>query len=399
MMSESNDKVILSRRNFLTYSGIAIGGISLSSVLTKSYAKQLVSPSIDVLPAIDETITPSFENPVRLNFNENALGMSPNAKQAAISAVSKANRYAKHEMPLLSQSIATSHGLSTEYVLLTAGSSEGIRSSIMAFAKENTQFVISDLTYGDGEYFAKIAKLSVKKVPSLKDWAIDIDGLKKQVEKYNGNSIVYLVNPNNPTSTITDTKKMFAWIRSKPKNTMFIIDEAYAEFVNEPTYQSVDSFIEQGYENVILLKTFSKIHAMAGLRVGYVLAHPKNITDIAQYVAGEKLNYCGVCAALASMEDKAYLNYSKKVNDTSRQIMLETLKELGFDYLSSQTNFIFHKIPIDLTKYQQLLKDNYILVGRAFPPAERWCRISLGTPGEMLYTTKILTQLREKNLI
>lgn len=399
-MSETNNKVILSRRHFLTYSGIAIGSITVSSTLRESYAAQEpVLTNVNALSSVSEIATPSLENPVRLNFNENALGMSPNAKQAAITAVSKANRYAKHEMPLLSLAIAKHHNLNSDYVLLTAGSSEGIRSSIVAFTKEKTQFVIPELTYGDGEYFAKIANLPVIKVPNLTDWAIDIEGLINKVEQYSGYSIVYLVNPNNPTSTITDTKKVFDWIRSKPKNTIFIVDEAYAEFVNDASYQSVDTLIEQGYENVILLKTFSKIHAMAGLRVGYVLANPIHIKNIAQYVAGEKLNYCGVCAALASMEDQSYLKYSKKVTDTSRLIMEQVLKELDLYYVASETNFIFHKIPIALNEYQQLLKDKFILVGRAFPPANGWCRISLGTPGEMLYTATILKQLREQNFI
>lgn len=394
-----NNKTVLSRRNFLTYSGIAIGGLSLNSILGKSYAELNNSTNISTLSSIDEIVTPNSENPVRLNFNENALGMSPNAKQAAISAVSKANRYAKHEMPLLSQIIAKHHNLNSDYVLLTAGSSEGIRSSIVAFSGENTQLVIPELTYSDGEHFAKIANLSIVKVPNLKDWAINIAGLKNKVEQYSGHSIIYLVNPNNPTSTITDTQQIFDWIKSKPKNTTFIVDEAYAEFVNDPTYRSVDSLIEQGYENVILLKTFSKIHAMAGLRVGYVLANPKSISQIGQYVAGEKLNYCGVCAALASMEDQAYLDYSKKTTNTSRMIMQQVLKELDFYTLTSETNFIFHKIPIALSDYQQLLKDQHILIGRAFPPADNWCRISLGTPGEMLYTATILKKLRSQKLI
>ncbi|WP_392552537.1 aminotransferase class I/II-fold pyridoxal phosphate-dependent enzyme [Orbus wheelerorum] len=399
MISKTENRVILSRRNFLTYSGIAIGGISISSFLPKAFGSEIISKTTNVLPAVDTIATPSLENPVRLNFNENALGMSPNAQKAAISAVNKANRYAKAEIPLLSQSLAKHHNLSPEYILLTAGSSEGIRSSIAAWSGENTQFVIPELTYGDGEQFANIFNLPITKIPSLKDWAFDIDAFKAAVDQYPGRSIVYLVNPNNPTSTIAPTAQIIEWIPSKPKDTIFIVDEAYAEFVNDPNFQSVDTLIEQGYDNIVLLKTFSKIHAMAGLRVGYVLASPNNIKNISQFVAGEKLNYCGVCAALASMEDADFLAYSKQTTDTSRQIMEQVLDELGFYYLPSQTNFIFHQIGTDLAQYQQLLQDKHIFVGRAFPPADRWSRISLGTPGEMLYTANVLRQLRSQNLI
>ena len=389
----------ISRRTLLGFSTAAIAGLSVNQLLSKAYASELQKTISFSLPVMDTAVTPSLDNPVRLNFNENAIGMSGTAKQAAIDAVPKANRYAKAEIPLLSKRLAQYHNVSDEHILLTAGSSEGIRSAIAAHINPNTQLVIPELTYGDGEHFAKIFNLKVTKVPSLEDWQIDINGLRKAVENHQGFSIVYLVNPNNPTSTVIGYKEVESWITSKPKNTLFIIDEAYAEFVNDPAFRSVDSLILQGYSNIILLKTFSKIHAMAGLRVGYIVSSPNNIKNIGQYVAGEKLNYCGVCAALASIDDKQFLTYSKKATDVSRNIMEKVLSELGLHYLKSETNFMFHKSPIELGQYRELMKKNFILIGRDFNPATNWCRISLGTPGEMLYVANVLYGLREKSLI
>ena len=389
----------ISRRTLLGFSTAAIAGLSVNQLLSKAYASELQKTISFSLPVMDTAVTPSLDNPVRLNFNENAIGMSGTAKQAAIDAVPKANRYAKAEIPLLSKRLAQYHNVSDEHILLTAGSSEGIRSAIAAHINPNTQLVIPELTYGDGEHFAKIFNLKVTKVPSLEDWQIDINGLHKAVENHQGLSIVYLVNPNNPTSTVIGYKEVKSWITSKPKNTLFVIDEAYAEFVNDPAFRSVDSLILEGYSNIILLKTFSKIHAMAGLRVGYIVSSPDNIKNIGQYVAGEKLNYCGVCAALASIDDKQFLTYSKKATDVSRNIMEKVLSELGLHYLKSETNFMFHKSPIELGQYRELMKKNFILIGRDFNPATNWCRISLGTPGEMLYVANVLYGLREKSLI
>ena len=389
----------ISRRTLLGFSTAAFAGLSVNQLLSKAYASELQKTISFSLPVMDTAVTPSLDNPVRLNFNENAIGMSGTAKQAAIDAVPKANRYAKAEIPLLTKRLAQYHNVSEEHILLTAGSSEGIRSAIAAHISPNTQLVIPELTYGDGEHFAKIFNVKITKVPSLKDWQIDINGLRKAVENHKGFSIVYLVNPNNPTSTVIGYKEVESWITSKPKNTLFIIDEAYAEFVNDPVFRSVDSLIFQGYSNIILLKTFSKIHAMAGLRVGYVVSSPDNIKNIGQYVAGEKLNYCGVCAALASIDDNQFLTYSKKATDVSRNIMEKILSELGLHYLKSETNFMFHKSPIELGQYRELMKKNFILIGRNFKPATNWCRISLGTPGEMLYVANVLYGLREKSLI
>ncbi|OCG77882.1 pyridoxal phosphate-dependent aminotransferase [Gilliamella sp. Occ4-3] len=389
----------VSRRKLITFSSAAIAGLSINQLLSKAHAIESQNSISFSLPMLENVATPDINNPVRLNFNENALGMSPRAKQAAIEAVPKANRYAKAEMPLLNKRLAKYHKVDDTQILLTAGSSEGIRSAIAAFVKSNTQLVIPELTYGDGEHFAKIFNLKITKVPSLPDWQIDIKGIQKAAEDYNGFSIVYLVNPNNPTSTVFATSAIESWIKIKPKNTIFIVDEAYAEFVNDPAFESVDKLITQGCDNVILLKTFSKIHAMAGLRVGYVVSSVENVKNIAQYVAGEKLNYCGVCAALASIDDQPFLTYSKKAVDVSRQIMEKALSELGLHYLKSQTNFMFHKSPIDLKDYRELMKNNFILIGRDFAPATNWCRISLGSPSEMLYVANVMRELKEKGKI
>ncbi|OCG22962.1 aspartate aminotransferase [Gilliamella sp. App4-10] len=389
----------MSRRKLLTFSSAAIAGLSVNQLLSKAYAQEVQKSISFSLPVLDKLVTPDATHPIRLNFNENALGMSPRAKQAAIDAIPKANRYAKAEMPLLNKALAKHHQVVESQILLTAGSSEGIRSTISAFVKPDTQLVIPELTYGDGEHFAKIFNLKITKVPCLTDWKIDITSLKKVVEGYRGFSIVYLVNPNNPTSTVFDLNEIESWIKSKPKNTIFIFDEAYAEFVNDPTFESAEKFITQKYENIVLLKTFSKIHAMAGLRVGYIVSTEANIKNISQYVAGEKLNYCGVCAALASINDTQYLTYSKKVVDVSRDIMEKVLSELGIHYLKSETNFMFHKTPIGLNDYRELMKQKFILVGRDFAPATNWCRISLGTPGEMLYVANVIRELREKSMI
>lgn len=389
----------ISRRKLLTLSSAAVAGLSVNQLLSKAYAQEIQKSIAFSLPMLDTVVTPTLDNPIRLNFNENALGMSPNAKQAAINAIPKANRYAKAEMPLLNKKLGQHHNVEDDHILLTAGSSEGIRSAIEAFCIPNTQLVIPELTYSDGEHFAKIFNLKITKVSCLTDWQIDLRSIKKAVDEFNGFSIVYLVNPNNPTSTVFKANELESWITSAPKNMIFIVDEAYAEFVNDPDFHSVDSLISNGAENVVLLKTFSKIHAMAGLRVGYVVSSPNNIKNIAQYVAGEKLNYCGVCAALASMDDSQFLTYSKKAIDVSRTIMEQVLSELGLQYLKSETNFMFHKTPIDLKKYRELLQQNYVLVGRDFDPATNWCRISLGTPGEMLYVANLMRGLRENKTI
>jgi len=187
----------------------------------------------------------------------------------------------------------------------------------------------------------------------LPGWKFDIEGMKKAVASYDGPTIVYIVNPNNPTATITPADLIEPWIKSKPKDTLFLVDEAYAEFVNDRQFRSVDGLIREGYDNIILLKTFSKIFAMAGMRAGYAIGNPALLTKMANYNTSESLNYCAIAAASASLDDKAFINYSKKTIDASRQILIDTLKSLDLEYLPSEANFLFHRIKVPLEGYQK----------------------------------------------
>ncbi|MEC5318778.1 histidinol-phosphate transaminase [Brenneria populi subsp. brevivirga] len=391
-LTNESDVLNPKRRALLKLSGALLGTAAVASGLSSRVFAETAPTNAELAP-------PSPDNPIRINFNENPLGMSPKAQAAARDAVVKANRYAKNEILMLGKTLADHHQVEPASILLTAGSSEGIRAAIEAYASLDAQLVIPELTYGDGEHFAKIAGIKVTKVKMLDNWVFDIEGLKAAVAGYSGPSIVYLVNPNNPTSTITPADLIEPWIASKPANTMFIVDEAYAEFVNDPRFRSISPMISQGAENIILLKTFSKIHAMAGMRVGYAVAHPNVITLMKRYVAGEKINFCGVDAALASMNDPAFIAYSKKSNDAARQILLKTLDELKLPYLPSEGNFVFHQLTVPLKDYQQHMAEAGVLIGRAFPPADNWCRISLGTPQEMQWVANIMREFRDKNWI
>ncbi|WP_147197915.1 histidinol-phosphate transaminase [Pantoea sp. CCBC3-3-1] len=386
-----NETVDSKRRTLFKLSGALLGTAALSSGLSRAFAADPVGTA---------TFSPPTQaNPIRINFNENPLGMSPKAQAAARNAVAIANRYAKDEIVNLRDKVAQHHQVPSSSILLTAGSSEGIRAAVEAWSPLGSQLVIPELTYGDGEEFAKIAGMKVTKVKMLDNWAFDIAGMKAAVASHNGPSLVYLVNPNNPTATITPADLIEPWIASKPADTMFIIDEAYAEFVNDKRFRSVTPLLHNGAQNIILLKTFSKIHAMAGMRVGYAVAHPNVIALLERHVAGEKINFCGVDAALASMDDPAFIAYSKKTIDLSRQILVKALDELKLPYLPSEGNFVFHQLNTPLKDYQQHMAESGVLIGRAFPPADSWCRISLGTPEEMQWVAKTMHEFRQKGWV
>lgn len=203
----------------------------------------------------------------------------------------------------------------------------------------------------------------------------------------------------NPTAMLTPSAELSNWVKSAKENVFFIIDEAYAEFVSTPAFVSAITLVAEGYKNLIVTHTFSKIYALAGLRVGYGVAVPEVIADVDLFVSIDNTNTAGAVAALASLKDKAYVEYSRKSIDVSRQVVVDALKELNIEYAPSHANFIFHKVKGDVKTYQNRMKDANIMVGREFPPALGWSRLTLGTPEEMSYFVATLKEFRVKGWI
>ena len=265
-------------------------------------------------------VEPTAQKPMLLCFNENPLGMSEKAKEAIAKAAMYGSRYPFAQVIAFKKDLAKFMDVKPDEVLLTHGSAEAIRATIEAEATKNTVLVQPELTYGDGADVAKRNNILVKNVKMGPDWSIDLAALRKvaAAEAKKHRVLVYLVNPNNPTSTIADSNEIFNWIKSQPKNTFFILDEAYAEFVNDPSFKSCCELV-----NLVVLKTFSKIFAMAGMRLGYAVGDVKVINKIRDHVAYEvMMNQTTLAAALSELNDKEFLKESKESNDEARETRL-----------------------------------------------------------------------------
>lgn len=379
----------LNRRDLFRFAGAGAGVLALGSAAAAAPVSR---------PAF---VPPSPSKPLRLCFNENALGMSAAAKKAAVRAIEEeASLYPFMRCEVLRKACAAYMGGKPENIMLTHGSAEAIRASIECNIVENTQLVIPELTYSDGEDCAKRNGIKVVKVPMREDLSIDIDGMKKAVAAHKGRSIVYFVNPNNPTSTICDSKVLNAWIRSKPADTFFVIDEAYGEFVDSKQFVSAKTLVDEGLDNLAVLKTFSKLFAMAGMRVGFSYATAKTTDKIRTKVAYDvMLNIAAVEAALSEINDKAFIEMSRKENADARALLCSALDELKIKYLPSQANFVFMELKGSLKEFSDRMKAENILVGRPFPPATQWCRISLGTVADMRYFVEKLRQFRRNGWV
>ncbi|WP_337228399.1 pyridoxal phosphate-dependent aminotransferase [Proteus faecis] len=385
----------MNRRSFLTSSSLVIGGLSLSSFVSSAYANE----------ALKNKLVFNAENPLLLNFNENSLGMSPNAQKAIIAALPNAFRYPDDARSELISELGKEFKLSDKHITLGNGSSETIQAAVQFVAnkaqKEGkaVQLIVPDPTFNYAELYAEPLGVKIVKVPVDKTLAFDLATMQKKAQEFDGISMVYLCNPNNPTAMLTPSAELSNWVKSAKENVFFIIDEAYAEFVSTPAFVSAIILVAEGYKNLIVTRTFSKIYALAGLRVGYGVAAPEVIADVDVFVSIDNTNTAGAVAALASLKDKAYVEYSRKSIDVSRQVVVDALKELNIEYAPSHANFIFHKVKGDVKTYQNRMKDANIMVGREFPPALGWSRLTLGTPEEMSYFVATLKEFRVKGWI
>ncbi len=385
----------MNRRSFLTSSSLVIGGLSLSSFVSSAYANE----------TLKNKLVFNAENPLLLNFNENSLGMSQKAKQAIIDALPNAFRYPDDARSALISELGNEFKLSDKHITLGNGSSETIQAAVQYVANKGqkegkaVQLIVPDPTFNYAELYAEPLGVKIVKVPVDNTLAFDLVTMQKKAQEFDGISMVYLCNPNNPTAMLTPTAALTSWVKSAKENVFFIIDEAYAEFVSTPEFTSAIALVEAGYKNLIVARTFSKIYALAGLRVGYGIAVPEVIADVDVFVSIDNTNTAGAVAALASLKDKAYVEYSRKSIDVSRQMVIDVLKELNIEYAPSHANFIFHKVKGDVKTYQNRMKDANIMVGREFPPALGWSRLTLGTPEEMSYFVSTLKAFRAKGWI
>ncbi len=344
---------------------------------------------------------------IELNANENSLGMSDSAKKAIMDSLSEGFRYPDNPRAALISNIATMHGVSENQISLGNGSTENLRATLQmlqnkAFVEgRQFQMVIPVPTFDCAEMYANSIGASVVKIPvTTENYDLDLQNLQKAADKFDGISLLYLCNPNNPTGTITSTQQLKTWVKNAPDNHYFLLDQAYLEYVTDPSFESGIEWVKQGLSNnLIVIHTFSKLCALAGMRVGYAISNPQVITAIEGFMSMDNTNLSGAVAAIATLNDAAFLALSLRTTNQSRQMIETVLDELDLRYLPSQTNFIFHEIKGDLKTYIDRMRDNGIKVGRKFPPVEGFNRLSLGTPAEMEIFIKVLRSFREKGWV
>ena len=360
-----------SRRQWLQQSSLALLGLGISF---KSMGNEERIRRID---GIESGL-------INLGSNENPYGISSKAKQAILDMMGETNRYPFNVASLQAskKKLGDYYKVGDDQVLITAGSGEGLAMLARHFNKGN--IVAADITFGVLPNTAKKIGTKVIEVPLTKEKVHDLPAMMKAIN--NETQLVYICNPANPTATIVQSDELKRFCEEASKKTVVLIDEAYNEFLDNAERQSMIGLIEKN-PNILVIKTFSKIHAMAGLRIGFIIGHAALIKKLQpDYFQSSQLavSVLSLNAAMASLDDEGHKLLSKEKNAAARKYTMDEMKKLGIDFIPSYTNFIFFPVKKYNGEYASDMLDKHKIILRANKYYDgQWARVSIGTLEEM----------------
>src|ERR1700722_11927065 len=328
---------------------------------------------------------------VWINGNEFPEGPPKASVDAMAQVIGSSNRYHYQEFPAFYSTLAASQGLTADQILVGAGSSELLHAAVETFTSPTIPFITPIPTYEAAPELAKYKGHLVIETPLNSKMGPDVRRLAAEADKAGG-GLIYICNPNNPTSAIT-TSDDIAWLMANlPKNTYVLVDEAYLHYATSPEVSSAFQYVKEG-KNVIVARTFSKIYGMAGLRVGYAAAPPELIKRMEPY-RNNVISIVSVRAGLAA------LGLGPKMLEERKAKIVHTRNELcawlsgkKIDFIPPQANFIMIETGRDAKQMQAAMLEKGVAIGRPFPALNHMIRVSIGTDAEMAKFRKVFTDV------
>jgi histidinol-phosphate aminotransferase len=313
------------------------------------------------------------EGIVRLTSNENPYGPSAKALEAAKLASSKGAYYAGAINGQLLDVIGERNGVSRENLILSSGSNEGLCAALVAWGKEG-KILTAGLTYDNHIRYAEAMGVEMVRVPLKADMSIDLKAIEHAVD--DSISLVYICNPNNPTGLTISGDELRRFCNAVSHKAVVLVDEAYNELTNDPDTTSVLDLVKKG-DNVIVMRTFSKLFGMAGMRIGYGMAPPELAKKVSTHVMAWP-NVVGLAAALASYTDDTFIEFSTRKIVEGRGIVNETFRRNGIVPLPSQTNFVYADIGQNATEFARKMAKHKVQIHNLYAGYENFSRVSMG---------------------
>ena len=370
----------INRRDWLKASALLTGSLTLFN------AKWMVAGAA---PRINSCTLTDFEwarhapptLKARLFANENPFGPSDKAKQAIKDCLDTCYQYPMQSGEQLEKMLLDKEGVSHEMLMAGGGSSPLLQAVALYAAKDGGNVISGDPSYEDVPHYMQQLGAQWKKIPLTANYHLDLAAMEKAVDSQT--KLVYICNPNNPTGTALDTAALKDFCERVSKKTLVFVDEAYIDYLGNPKDFTMLDAVHKG-QNVIVSRTLSKLHGFAGLRFGYIMAKPDLLKKMEPYSTWFfTISAPAAHAAIASLNDEAYLQSALQKTIASKEYLYRQLKAEGYEYIPSQTNFVMFPLHMEGKRFVEEMMKRGVGLRDWKLAGKEWCRISIGRMDEM----------------
>ena len=322
-----------------------------------------------------------LDDVIKMASNENPLGVSPRAVDAMRNALSRLNHYPDGASYEFRSALATHFDVDRSQVAVGNGADDLILELSMAFLEEDDEVVVSRSSFPMYDIYAAAMRARLVKTPLTPQLGIDLDAMADAVT--DRTKLVYVCNPNNPTGTIVEARDVERFLQRVPEHIIVVMDEAYVEMVDSDEFPGSLAYVREGRPNVVVLRTFSKVYGLAGIRIGYGFAQSELLATLFKIKPPFNVNVLAQAAGVAALDDGDFVARSVEANRQGRQFLYEGFTQLGLEYAASHTNFILVRFGPQAAAVQQALLERGVIVrpcgGYDLP---EYLRVSIGTPEE-----------------
>ncbi len=355
----------LTRRSFLHSAAFTTAAVAALPLLTESQLAQAQRRAPKVIPA----------GAVRIDANENPLGPCASACTSITSLIPEGGRYDDSLTSKLATTFAAQEGLKPEYVSVYAGSSEPLHYSVLAFTAPGRAYVTADPGYEAGMRAAALNNAPVIKVPLTATHAHDVKAMLAAAPQ---GGVFYICNPNNPTGTTTPREQIDYALANKPAGSILLIDEAYIHFSDATS--AID--LVKADKDVVVLRTFSKLYGMAGVRCGLAIGRPDLLAKLTYY-GMNPMPIMAVAAATASLNDPTIIAQRKAINAQLRAQTFEWLTANNYKFIPSESNCFMIDTGRPGHQVMAAMAERNVYIGRVWPIMPTSVRITVGTANDM----------------
>ncbi|MCI0612235.1 histidinol-phosphate transaminase [bacterium] len=315
---------------------------------------------------------------MKMASNENCFGPSPAALEVMKTSLEKVHRYPDGNAYYLKKALSEKLGVQPEKIILGNGSTDLIEIIARTYLEPTSNTVTADQTFLMYRVVTVGMNAECKTVP-LRNFTFDLPAILNAIDDHA--RLVYIANPNNPTGTIVKRNALESFLKQVPSGVLVVLDEAYFDYVEDPNYASGLEFLDR-FENIIVLRTFSKIHGLAGIRIGYAIATEEIIKNLNRIRPPFNTSSVAQAAAIAALSDVNYINFSKQTNREQRELLQNKLRELNISFVPSTTNFVLIPLSDAERIFKELLIRGIIVRSMRSLSCDDGLRVTIGKPEE-----------------